>query len=111
MNKTHYQLENLSNANFINQKASPSLSFESETDAKLFRNPSNNIPKIILMIYDPVKDFPRSLFTSFLAQRPYPICAIYPYSTIHRFIKGHGYILTFVIELDIVTKSASDHSV
>ena len=37
------------------------LRFSPETDGKLFSNPSNNIPKIILMIDDPVIDTPSSL--------------------------------------------------
>ena len=39
----------------------PSL-LSPEIGGILFRNPSNNIPKIILMIDDPVIDLPSSLF-------------------------------------------------
>ena len=40
----------------------PSL-LSPETDRILFRNPSNNIPKIILMIDDPVKHLPSSFLS------------------------------------------------
>ena len=42
----------------------PSL-LSPETDGKLVRKPSDNIPKIILMIDDPVIDTPSSLIIFF----------------------------------------------
>ena len=51
----------LNHANFINKKGQPPSLLSPETDGKLVRNPSNNIPKIILMIDDPVMDTPSSL--------------------------------------------------
>ena len=49
--------------NFINEKRTPPSLLSPKTDGKLVRKPSNNIPKIILMIDDPVIDTP-SCFTS-----------------------------------------------
>ena len=43
------------------KKGHPPSLLSSETDGKLVRKSSNNIPKIILMIDDPVIDTPSSL--------------------------------------------------
>ena len=45
------------------KKGHPPSLLSPETDGKLARKPSNNIPKIILMIDDPVIDTPSSLCT------------------------------------------------
>ena len=42
-------------------KGHPPSLLSPETDGKLVRKPSNNIPKITLMIDDPVIDTPSSL--------------------------------------------------
>ena len=53
----------------------PSL-LSPETDRILFRNPSNNIPKIILMIDDPVIDLPSSLPNTFNSNYIYEIVSL-----------------------------------
>ena len=45
------------------KKVHPPSLLSPETDGKLVRKPSNNIPKIILMIDDPVIHAPSSLCT------------------------------------------------
>ena len=64
--KIHKLLENLSKITEISllKKGHLPLILSPETDRILFRNPLNNIPKIILMIDDPVKDIPCSLETT-----------------------------------------------
>ena len=49
------------------KKGHPPSLLSPETDGKLVRKPSNNIPKIILMIDDPVIDTPSSLAISRLS--------------------------------------------
>ena len=65
--KTHKYLENLSKiteTSLLKKGHLPSL-LSPETDRILFRNPSNNIPKIISMIDDPLIDLPSSFALHF----------------------------------------------
>ena len=60
--KTHKYLSKITETSLLKKGHLPLL-LSPETDRILFRNPSNNIPKIILMIDDPVIDLPSSLFS------------------------------------------------
>ena len=55
------------------KKGLPPSLFSPETDGKLVGKPSNNIPKIILMIEDPVKNTPSSFSRNQRLEQKMPI--------------------------------------